>query len=96
MGCWSAWLNLIAAILSTIGAGLGAAALWLAPDPTFLTKLGAVGATAATLGGIAWIISAAIALRDCLKSEGGDQATIDRLESEIQRLQQEVDKLKGH
>ena len=54
--------NLVAAILCTIGAGVGAVALFLS-DPSFVNLLAGVGATIATFGGVAWIIAAVVALR---------------------------------
>ena len=53
--------NLAAAVLCTIGSGVGAAALFMS-DANFVNQLAAWGATVGTLGGIAWIIAAAVAL----------------------------------
>jgi len=57
-----AW-NLIAAVLCTLGAGIGALALFMS-EPTFINYLAAFGAAIGTVGGIAWIVAAIIALLD--------------------------------
>jgi hypothetical protein len=51
--------NLIAAILCTIGAAVSAAAMFLS-ESTFVNLLSGVGCSIATLGGLAWIVAAAI------------------------------------
>jgi hypothetical protein len=56
-----AW-NLVAAILCTIGAGVGTVALFLS-EPSLVNLLAGIGAAIATLGGVAWIIAAVVALR---------------------------------
>jgi hypothetical protein len=55
--------NLFAAILCTIGSGVGAAALFLS-DPTFVNHLAAWGAVVATIGGLMWIGAAIVALNE--------------------------------
>jgi hypothetical protein len=57
--------NLVAAILCTIGAIVGAVAMFLS-EPTFVNQLAAVGSAIGAAGGIAWIIAAAIAVRQRL------------------------------
>jgi hypothetical protein len=49
--------NLIAAILCTIGSGLGTAALFMS-EPTLVNYLAGTGAGIGTVGGIVWIIAA--------------------------------------
>ena len=62
VGVSSELCNLVAAILCTIGAAIGAVALFLS-EPTFVNYLAAIGAAVGALGGIVWIIAAVIALR---------------------------------
>lgn len=57
--------NLVAAILCTIGAIVGAVAMFLS-EPTFVNQLAALGSAIGALGGIAWIVAAAIAVRQRL------------------------------
>jgi len=57
--------NLMAAILCTIGAAVGAVAMVLS-EPTFVNQLAAMGSAIGVLGGIAWIVAAAIAVRQRL------------------------------
>jgi len=54
--------NLAAAILCTVSSSIGAVAMFLS-EPTFVNKLAGFAAVVATLGGIAWIIAAAIAVK---------------------------------
>jgi len=54
--------NLAAAILCTIGAGIGAVAMFLS-EPTLVNVLAGAGSAIGVLGGIAWIVAAAIAVR---------------------------------
>ena len=54
--------NLVAAILCTIGATVGAVAMFLS-EPTFVNQLAAIGSAIGAAGGIAWIVAAAIAVR---------------------------------
>ena len=49
--------NLVAAILCTIGAGIGTVALFLS-EPTSVNVLAAYGSLVATLGGCAWLVAA--------------------------------------
>jgi hypothetical protein len=56
-----AW-NLIAAVFCTIGALVVTIAALLS-EPSAANLLAALGAAIGTLGGVAWIISAAIGLR---------------------------------
>jgi len=56
--------NLVAAILCTVGAITGAVAMFLS-EPTF-GKLAGLGSAVGAVGGIAWIIAAAIAVRQRL------------------------------
>lgn len=57
--------NLAAAILCTIGAAVGAVAMFLS-EPTFVNQLAAIGSAFGALGGVAWIVAAAIAVRQRL------------------------------
>jgi hypothetical protein len=54
--------NLIAAILCTIAAVIATVALYLS-EATFVNQLSALGSGIGTLGGIAWIVAAAIGVR---------------------------------
>jgi hypothetical protein len=56
-----AW-NLVAAIFCTVGAVIVTVATLLS-EPTAANVLAGIGAGIGTLGGIAWIVSAVIALR---------------------------------
>jgi len=49
--------NLAAAMLCTIGAGIGTAAMFLS-EPTFVNWLAGIGSALATAGGVAWIAAA--------------------------------------
>jgi hypothetical protein len=49
--------NLIAAILCTVGSGLGTIALFMS-EPTFVNHLAGAGAGIGTIGGVVWIIAA--------------------------------------
>ena len=53
--------NLVAAILCTIGAAIGTAAMVLS-EPTLVNMLAATGTGIATIGGLAWIVAAAMAI----------------------------------
>ena len=57
--------NLVAAILCTMGAAVGAVAMFLS-EPTFVNQLAGLGSAIGALGGIAWIAAAAIAVRQRL------------------------------
>jgi len=57
--------NLVAAILCTVGAIIGAVAMFLS-EPTFVNQLAGLGSPVGAVGGIAWIIAAAIAVRQRL------------------------------
>jgi hypothetical protein len=91
--CLSEVFNLVAAILSVVGAGLSTIALALTPEPTGVTKALAVASGIATLGALAWVISALIALLDCLERTGGGGADVDSLRDELKRLQERVKEL---
>ncbi|HEU0081671.1 MAG TPA: hypothetical protein VFQ87_02270 [Bradyrhizobium sp.] len=54
--------NLLAAILCTIAAGIATVALYMS-EPTFVNHLSAIGSGIGTLGGMAWIVAAAIGVR---------------------------------
>jgi hypothetical protein len=54
--------NLLAAILCTIAAGIATVALYMS-EPTFVNHLSAIGSGIGTLGGFAWIVAAAIGVR---------------------------------
>lgn len=94
--CWSDLLNLVAAVLSLLGSGAGTIALWLAPDPTALTKAAAVGATIATLGALAWVISAVLAFIDCMERTGAQAEELKDLKEQVKKLQERVKELEGH
>jgi hypothetical protein len=87
--------NLAAAIAATVSAvGFGIGAL-LAPDPTTLTKWAAVGLIAAVVAGILWIISAALALMNCLAAQANvDHEQIERLQRQVDQLRQTVEELR--
>lgn len=53
--------NLVAAILCWIGVSVCTAALLLS-EPTFVNVLAAIGTGIGALGGLAWVIAAAIAI----------------------------------
>jgi hypothetical protein len=55
--------NLVAAILCTVAAAIATVALALS-EQTFVNQLSAAGSAIGTLGGIAWIVAAAIGVRD--------------------------------
>jgi hypothetical protein len=57
--------NLLAAILCTVGAAIGAVAMFLS-EPTFVNQLAALGSAIGAVGGIAWIVAAAVAVRERL------------------------------
>jgi hypothetical protein len=61
-GVQAALWNLLAAILCTIAAGIATVALYMS-EPTFVNHLSAIGSGIGTLGGIAWIVVAAIGVR---------------------------------
>jgi len=54
--------NLAAAILCTTGAAVCALAMFLS-EPTLVNLLAGAGSAIGVLGGVAWIIAAAIAVR---------------------------------
>ena len=54
--------NLAAAILCTIGAAVSAVAMFLS-EPTLVNLLAGAGSAIGALGGVAWIMAAAIGLR---------------------------------
>ncbi len=95
-GCWGDKFNLAAAILATVSAGALTIVAVLAPDPTTLTKWAAIGLAAGILAGIAWTISAAIQLKNCLaQSDAPDRdEQIRHLEREIEQLQRTQEELR--
>lgn len=58
----SATWNLVAAILCTAAAGFSAIAAYLS-EPTLVNTLALVAGALGTLGGIAWIVAAAMGVR---------------------------------
>ena len=87
-GCVSDYFNLTAAALSAVGACGGSVALWLTPEPTTLTKWAAAFATVGCLGAISWIVSAILALIECLESDPeADREEIERLRRRVETLE---------
>lgn len=94
--CWSELFNLIAAVATLVGSGISAFVLWVIPEPTGLTKAAAVGATIATIGAFSWVISALIALIDCLEESGEESDRLNELRDELRLLQERLEELEGN
>lgn len=95
MWCLACVFNVAAAALSLIGGAMGSAGLWIAPDPTALTKLAAVAATVATIGAALWFISALIDFINCREKHGATSEELKELKSDLKALQDRIEKLKA-
>lgn len=96
MSCLSAAFNVAAAALSLIGGAMSATALWIAPDPTALTKLAAAGMTVATVGAALWFIAALIAFINCREAAGAGSEELTELKDELKKLEDKVKELEHH
>lgn len=93
--CLADKFNIAAAVGATVSAAGAGIALVLAPDPTTITKWAAVGAIAAVIAGILWIISAILAYQNCLRSQTNpDHDQIQRLQRQVDQLRHTVDELR--
>lgn len=95
MSCLSATFNAAAAALSLIGGAMMSTALWIAPEPTTLTKWAAAGMTVATVGAAAWLVSALIELINCAKKNGASSEEIEELEEALENLQERIEELEN-
>jgi hypothetical protein len=84
MACTSKYFNIAGAGLCGIGSGIGIFAGAGTPAT--------VAAVIATLGSIAWLISAIMDLVECLEA-AGHHAEADRFRERANGLQQEYDRL---
>lgn len=95
MSCLSATFNVAAAALSLIGGAMLSTALWIAPEPTTLSKWAAAGMTIATIGAAAWLVAALIELINCAKESGVSSEEIDELEEVLEDLRDRIAELEN-
>lgn len=87
---------MVAAVGALVGGAISTGALAFAPEPTGLTKAAAIGSAIATVGALAWVISALIALIECLEKSGTDAETLNELRAELERLEARLEELEGN
>ncbi len=95
MKCFCERANLIAAAISTIGSIMGAYALQVVPKTTLPNTITAAGAGLVVTGSVVWITSATFSYIQCQKKTGADAASIEELNTEIQKLRGIVNSLKA-
>ncbi|MCH7538920.1 MAG: hypothetical protein IH999_00755 [Proteobacteria bacterium] len=88
------------AVLAAGGATVAGAAIpigfYFTLDPTMITTAVIITTAAAALTGLAWLYSAILSLRNCLKSDPeADRKVIEDLQRRVEELEKRVSKHEG-